>query len=387
MKEKQRVIGAVLCVCLLLSCFAAGGETLSEAQKASAYSTLYSLSMMKGEYQDALDYAEKSLALDDVLDDAARADLLLKKGYVLIYLERSEEAMACLDQSLALAPNTADAMLLKTQLLIAGGDAEGAFAQAAAYIAAFPDDTSVYYTMGDLFGASGAFEQAARAYTLYLEKTAVPEALAYQLRGQYYLQTGRYQEAEADLTKYLDGAQDGAAHARYLRAIARMQMGDYAGAEADLTLCCDAMDAAQAGEAFDADVLNSFYYRGIARMQLKRYAEAIADFDRCVAEGREADNARFWRGNCYLETAAYESAIADFEHCVSVGTDPDTANYYIGVCRMSMSDYPAAIEAFTVCIDGKFMLAQSLYNRGMCYLQLGDNDKGQADLSASLALE
>ena len=31
------------------------------------------------------------------------------------------------------------------------------------------------------------------------------------------------------------------------------------------------------------------------------------------------------------------------------------------------------------------MPEQALYNRGMCYLQLGDTEKGQADLEASLA--
>ena len=52
---------------------------------------------------------------------------------------------------------------------------------------------------------------------------------------------------------------------------------------------------------------------------------------------------------------------------------------------MGLEDHEAAIEGFTECLEQNIMPEQALYNRGMCYLQLGDTEKGQADLEASLA--
>ena len=52
---------------------------------------------------------------------------------------------------------------------------------------------------------------------------------------------------------------------------------------------------------------------------------------------------------------------------------------------MGLEDYETAVEGFTECLARNVMSEQALYNRGMCYLQLGDTEKGQADLEASLS--
>ena len=51
---------------------------------------------------------------------------------------------------------------------------------------------------------------------------------------------------------------------------------------------------------------------------------------------------------------------------------------------MGLEDYETAVAEFTECLEQGVMPEQALYNRGMCYIQLGDTEKGQADLEASL---
>ena len=75
------------------------------------------------------------LEMDELLDDALRADIYLKQGYALLYLQRFEEALTALDTCLTLLPGAADAMLLKLQAYAAMGDAQAAREQAEAYLA------------------------------------------------------------------------------------------------------------------------------------------------------------------------------------------------------------------------------------------------------------
>ena len=71
----------------------------------------------EGDFKAALNYADQCLAMDELLDDALRADIYLKQGYALMYSQRFEEALAALDTCLTLLPGAADAMLLKLQTL------------------------------------------------------------------------------------------------------------------------------------------------------------------------------------------------------------------------------------------------------------------------------
>ena len=138
-------------------------------------------------------------------------------------------------------------------------------------------------------------------------------------------------------------------------------------------------------EQIDADVRNSRYYRGIASMQLGRYAQAIEDFTRCVEEDVSGDYARFWRGACYLDSGEYAKAKEDFAHSSAQGVETASCLYYTALCDMGLEQYEAAVEGFTACLEQDVMSAQALYNRGMCYIQMGQTEKGQADLEQSLA--
>ena len=393
MRTLKRLAAALLSLLCCLSPAVAAAQSLAAEQQLNACYTLMTLSLSGGDYASALDYADQCLAMDELLDDALRADIYLKQGYALMYSQRFEEALAALDTCLTLLPGAADAMLLKLQTYAAMGDARSARAQAEAYLETYPEQTDVYSALGQLLAAAGDYAGAADAYASYIASVEEAPASAYEMRGQCLLQLGRYEEAVTDLTQAVDLSETARPRTHYLRAIARMQLGDNAAAIEDLDVCVAYLEEeevrmaedAQYAAQIDADVLYSRYYRGIAHMQTGGYEAAIADFTACVEDGVNADTARFWRGACYLDAGDYATALEDFAFCSEVGVEEESCLYYTALCHMGLEDYETAVEGFTECLARNVMREQALYNRGMCYLQLGDAEKGQADLEASLS--
>ena len=393
MRTLKRLAAALLSMLCCLSPAVAAAQSLAAEQQLNACYTLMTLSLSEGDFEAALNYADQCLAMDELLDDALRADIYLKQGYALMYSQRFEEALTALDTCLTLLPGAADAMLLKLQTYAAMGDAQYAREQAEAYLETYPEQTDVYSALGQLLAAAGDYAGAAEAYANYIASVEDAPASAYEMRGQCLLQMGRYEEAVADLTQAVDRGEEPQPRTHYLRAIARMQLGDNAAAIEDLDVCVAYLDAEEARMAedaqytaqIDADVLFSRYYRGIAHMQAGGYEAAIADFTACVEDGVNAETARFWRGACSLDTGEYAAALEDFAFCSEAGVEEESCLYYTALCHMGLEDYETAVEGFTECLARNVMSEQALYNRGMCYLQLGDTEKGQADLEASLS--
>lgn len=389
----------ILCLVVLVMSatpWTAVAEELAAEQQLNAYYTLMTLSLTSGDYEKALEYAQQCLSMDSILDDALRADIYLKQGYALMYLYRFDEAIEALDESIAVSPDASDAMLLKMQTYAAQSDAQAAMDQADAYLEAYPDQTEVYTTLGEIFAAGGDYASAIEAYDQYFAVSEAANPAAYQMRGQYLLQLGRYDEAIADLTQAIEaGGEQAEVRAYYLRAISRMQVTEYAAAMQDLDVCVAYLEEQEALAAsdpdfepqIDADVLYSRYYRGIAGMQMAFYEQAIADFTACVDAQVNAQYAQFWRGVCLLDSGSYDRALEDFQACSENEVEVESCLYYTALCHMGMGEYQTAVECFTQCIDQGVMTSQSLYNRGMCYIQLGDTEKGQADLEQSVGDE
>lgn len=389
----------ILCLVVLVMSatpWTAVAEELAAEQQLNAYYTLMTLSLTSGDYEKALEYAQQCLSMDSILDDALRADIYLKQGYALMYLYRFDEAIEALDESIAVSPDASDAMLLKMQTYAAQSDEQAAMDQADAYLEAYPDQTEVYTTLGEIFAAGGDYASAIEAYDQYFAVSEAANPAAYQMRGQYLLQLGRYDEAIADLTQAIEaGGEQADVRTYYLRAISRMQVTEYAAAMQDLDVCVAYLEEQEALAAsdpdyepqIDADVLYSRYYRGIAGMQMASYEQAIADFTACVDAQVNAQYAQFWRGVCLLDSGSYDRALEDFQACSENEVEVESCLYYTALCHMGMGEYQTAVECFTQCIDQGVMTSQSLYNRGMCYIQLGDTEKGQADLEQSVGDE
>ena len=159
MRTLKRLAAALLSMLCCLSP-AAAAQSLAAEQQLNACYTLMTLSLSEGDFEAALRYADQCLAMDELLDDALRADIYLKQGYALMYSQRFEEALTALDTCLTLLPGAADAMLLKLQTYAAMGDAQSARAQAEAYLETYPEQTDVYSALGQLLAAAGDYAGA-----------------------------------------------------------------------------------------------------------------------------------------------------------------------------------------------------------------------------------
>lgn len=375
---------AVLCG----ACTGASAQSLTLEQELNVYYTLYSLAMESGDYEEALSNIESCLNMDVQMDDNIWGDLYLKRGYTRIYMGDEAAAMEDLNKALEYIPTSADAMLLRIQLLINAGDAESALAQAAEFAKIYPEQTSVYLTIAELFASTADYANTVAAYTAYLATAQQPDLSAYQLRGQYRILLGRFEEALSDLDVYVQSVEKPEIRANYLRAIAAIQLAQYERALEDLTLCTKEVERAWSkgtAEKMDQDVMASHYYRGVVYMQMGSYEEAIKDFGTCIKNDINKNDARYLRANCAMEAGDYKQAATDFAACIDAGVNVDTSCYYFGVCLMAQEDYKSAVDAFSVCIEGGIMKDQALYNRGMCYIQLGETELGKADLAASVS--
>ena len=82
-----------LCLLALFCCALpvnAAAQSLAAEQQLNACYTLMTLSLSEGDFEAALDYADQCLEMDELLDDALRADIYLKQVYALLYLKRTE---------------------------------------------------------------------------------------------------------------------------------------------------------------------------------------------------------------------------------------------------------------------------------------------------------
>ena len=150
------------------------------------------------------------------------------------------------------------------------------------------------------------------------------------------------------------------------------------------------------------------------------FADAAADFtaylgreEGAQAPRKENDIALYYRGVCYMSLPDYDAAAADFTECIDVGvmaedslfnrglsylqaalTDltaciergagADDAAFYRSYAYRMLGDYDAALADLNLCIEHEYSLAQTYYQRAQTYLEMGDEEKYIADLETSL---
>ena len=73
--------------------------------------------------------------------------------------------------------------------------------------------------------------------------------------------------------------------------------------------------------------------------------------------------------------------IEDLDKVVELSPNLVYAYFNKGNLYIKRHDYTSAISCFTEAIDIKPDFGEAYYNRGIMYLQLGNMDKGVADLS------
>ena len=76
-----------------------------------------------------------------------------------------------------------------------------------------------------------------------------------------------------------------------------------------------------------------------------------------------------------------ESVLNDLDKVLEMSPNQIYAYFNKGNMYLSFNDYTAALACYTSAINIKADFGEAYFNRGMVYLQLGNIEKGVADLS------
>lgn len=366
-------------------------DEIKDPQSYDDYYQLASIAIGKGEYDTALEHLDQCMVLAAEDDDAAKADLWLKKASIFMLKNDDESAQAALSSVLEHDPTSTQALLLRAQMELDRQEYAAAAGDLESYLALVPGDTATRSSLALIYERLERFQDAAACYDAIYALTPEDDSARLNALRSLFL-AGDYEKAldgfDAYLAQRKDAAtaEDGAAApvtdellatACFLKAACLMQLARYdeaAGAygEAilkgyDEALCLEQMVACQyAAEDFEGVITS-----GERLLQLER--EPVA---------RDALYQRM--GVAAMSLEQYDKAVDYLTKSMESGEGLAGNHYYRGVSLLAEKRYQEAIDDFTLSIEEGFLTQYCYYNRGVCYVQLLDYESVLSDMEMTL---
>ncbi|MFF2353243.1 tetratricopeptide repeat protein [Kitasatospora sp. NPDC058115] len=309
------------------------------------------------------------------LPTRVRAWALTHRGYQYFVEDRDDDALADLDQAVAIAPDLPQALAYRGRVLNWHGHHERALADFTAALALDPEYAWALSRRGEARQLAGLAEEAMADFTAALALDP-DDAWALGSRGQAHRLAGRLEEAVADLTAaiLLDPEY---AWALTQRGEAFRMAGRPAEAVADFT-------AALALDPGDAWALSS---RGQAHRQTGRLDEAVADLTAALTLGPDNAWALAERGEAHRLAGRPEEAVADFTAAVALNPENAWALGSRAQAHRQAGRFDEAVADFTAALALNPEYAWAVGERGEAHRQAGRLDEAVADFTAALALD
>ena len=108
-----------------------------------------------------------------------------------------KQALRIIESQLAKAPNEAELLLLKGDVLLESGQSEKATSAYMATHELMPDDQEPFLRMAEMHESAGRLEQAAEFYNKAIQLVST-DPLPYLMRSSLMSRMGREREAESD---------------------------------------------------------------------------------------------------------------------------------------------------------------------------------------------
>ena len=366
-------------------------DEIKDPQSYDDYYQLASIAIGKGEYDTALEHLDRCMALAAEDDDAAKADLWLKKASIFMLKNDAEAAQTALSSVLEHDPASTQALLLRAQMELDRQEYAAAAGDLESYLALVPGDTATRSSLALIYERLERFQDAAACYDAIYALTPEDDSARLNALRSLFL-AGDYEKAldgfDAYLAKKKDAApaKEGAAApvedellatACFLKAACLLQLARYdeaagAYAEAILTgydeaLCLEQMVACQyAAEDFEGAIAS-----GEKLLQLE--SEPVA---------RDALYQRM--GVAAMSLEQYGKAVDYLTKSMESGEGLVGNHYYRGVSLLAEKRYQEAIDDFTLSIEEGFLTQYCYYNRGVCYVQLLDYESVLSDMEMTL---
>ncbi|MFE6866229.1 tetratricopeptide repeat protein [Kitasatospora sp. NPDC057692] len=304
-----------------------------------------------------------------------RAWALTHRGYQYFVEDRDDDALADLDQAVAIAPDLPQALAYRGRVLNWHGHHGRALADFTAALALDPEYAWALSRRGEARQLAGLAEEAMADFTAALALDP-DDAWALGSRGQAHRLAGRLEEAIADLTAaiLLDPEY---AWALTQRGEAFRTAGRLAEAVADFT-------AALALDPGDAWALSS---RGQAYRQAGRLDEAVADLTAALTLGPDNAWALAERGEAHRQAGRPEEAVSDFTASVALNPDNAWALGSRAQAHRQAGRLDEAVADFTAALALNPEYAWAVAERGEAHRQAGRPEEAVADFTAALALD
>lgn len=291
-----------------------------------------------GEYKDAVDYLKKSLEYDDTNNNAL---LYLSEAY----LQQGDYAQALINVKKYADNNDLTFEQYETVLTmyININEYQGAINTVNAAMEKYPDkkgDLILYRLQANLLkdDLAAAMEDAHE----YKELSDI-EFNEEILCASFYSALGFYQKALDIYVAHIDNE--------------------------EYELLESAIEC-----AYQIDDYQTMYK--LAELAIKHYGE-----------DEQAIDYYKWQGIAEMQLGYYKTAVKSFNVYLNTYNTHYEVVYLRALCNFALTKYDDAITDFTLTIEYDTLTEDSLYNRALCYSQVGDMDNLRKDLEAVVEMK
>jgi tetratricopeptide (TPR) repeat protein len=142
--------------------------------------------------------------------------------------------------------------------------------------------------------------------------------------------------------------------------------------------------------ALAPDLVAAYVERGLIYREMGDSARALADFEHALRRNPTYGPAYYGRGWVRHGRGDFAGELQDAQQGLEFDTDPAHAGMYyrrIGAARHGLKQYPAALAAYDQALAQWPDDEGTLYNRGLCYADMGQAALARADFTRALELD
>ena len=328
------------------------------------------LSAQNGQAEDALDYLDRSLALEEIEGvHATRAKVLLRLG-------KSSEAVVSLEKAVEKNPADQSLRLTYARLLVDIKEYEKARVEFETLHQASPDDAELLYTLGLLSLESQRLDDAEK-YMMMLVRLNQREG-----ETQYYL--GRINENRKQYDKAIEWYEQ--VHVGDYKFDAQLRIADMLGISGRTDEAIEHLDAMLKGSQSDGSLVRIYIAKGELLRSARRYQPAMAVFNTALEIVPGNSDLLYARALVAEKLGRIDLLEADIKAILK--TEPDNAHALnaIGFTLADQTDrYEEAYDYLKRAIEIMPDDAAIIDSWGWIHYRLGDYEKAASLLRKALS--
>lgn len=355
-----------------LSRMRAAVSMLGEAKTYEQLSLFASVAIADEDYAGAADYLIKAVAV--CKDERELPYAYLKIGCLMALSGSWSDAATYFNRSLALDEANPDAWLMLTEAYLNGGDYEKAYKTLETYSSFEALSPEEFDALIQLKINLEKYEDALADCDKAERDGSLAAADIALYRGQINYGMGDYAAALEQARKCRDAGGD-LLKAGSLIALCCEEIGDY---QTALDTCLDLIGRGLADLTLYQLAAQDAYLLSDHETVIRVSEEALKKY----GESGDALVFQKWLGLSYFESNDLVKAEQSLTVVIDSGESMPELNYLRGICEMGSERYAEAVSDFSLVLSDPELADEALYNRGLCYIQLGDNEAAAVDFQA-----